>query len=208
MDSKQPDNGTDQLENAIRNQLASSGLMPLGWFDVDGASALLIGNIGSSFWPAFSVSNENLDGKPDPLNRWTTSVIAQSVAHLPDGTVSEVRYPFGEPVWPFQQYARLALGVEQSPLGLLIHHEFGLWFAFRAALVFAPDVAAPLPRSGALDHPCDSCIEKPCLNTCPIGAFTAEAYDYPACKSHVGSEAGKTCFTDGCLARQIGRAHV
>ena len=202
MVSKQPDSRADQLEDDIRNQLAASGLIPLGWFETDGSSALLIGNIGSSFWPAFSGSNEHLDGNPDPLNRWTTSMLTQLVASLPEGCVSDVRYPFGEPIWPFQQYARQALGVEQSPLGLLIHPEYGLWFAFRAALVFATDGVGPKPRSAMLNHPCDSCVEKPCLNTCPIGAFTVKAYDYPACKSHVGSEAGRTCFSGGCLARQ------
>ncbi|MCJ8308222.1 MAG: ferredoxin [Rhizobiaceae bacterium] len=199
-DSKAEISG-ERLDETIRKRLGLVGLKPLGWFETDGASALLIGNIGSSLWPAFSDSEEKLDGKPDPLNRWTMSQVADLVEGLGPGTVREVRYPFGDPVWPFQQYARQALGVEQSPLGLLIHPEYGLWFAFRAVLVFAHEISH-LPSSPKMDHPCDTCIDKPCLNTCPIGAFTKDAYDYPACKKHVGSRAGETCFSGGCLARQ------
>lgn len=202
MGGSEAENNAKELENSIRHQLAPSGLMPLGWLEADGASALLIGNIGSSLWPAFSASEEKLDGKKDPLNRWTVSITAGLVESLPSGTVSEVRYPFGDPIWPFQQYARKALGVEQSPLGLLIHPEFGLWFAFRALLVFADHVERPILSSNEAHHPCDTCTDKPCLNSCPIGAFTDEAYDYPACKSYVGSRAGHACFSSGCSARQ------
>lgn len=211
MESKEPNYSSEVLQDVIRERLAPSGLKPLGWFEADGAAALLIGNIGSSIWPVFSVSDEYFDGQPDPLNRWTAARITKLKNELPAGTVTEVRFPFGEPIWPFQQYAKKAMGVEQSPLGLLIHPEFGLWFAFRAVLIFAGHVVAPMPRSTILDHPCDSCIDKPCLHTCPIEAFTAEAYDYPRCKSYVGSQAGRTCFTGGCLARKacpVGQSHV
>lgn len=202
-------NSASSIEQEIRNQLALAGLLPLGWFDVDGAPALLIGNIGSSLWPAFSTSDQFNDGLPDPLNRWTAATISELIDRLPDNLVLEVRYPFGEPVWPFQEYARRAMGIKQSPIGLLHHPEFGLWTAFRAALVFTPQIAIPeLPPK---THACDSCLEKPCLNTCPIGAFAPDGYDYSACKSHVASGAGSACFAGGCIARQacpVGQEHA
>ena len=211
MGGTQTDYSAEKLVEIVSSQLAASGLKPLGWFQTDGSAALLIGNIGSSLWPAFSESAENADGKLDPLNRWTMSQVSAAVQQLPDGVVEEIRYPFGETVWPFQQYARHALGIEQSPLGLLIHPEFGLWFAFRAVLVFSRSITSPAKLADPADHPCDTCIDKPCLNTCPIGAFTAEAYDYPACKAHVGSAAGSVCYSGGCLARQacpVGRHYA
>ena len=44
-------------------------------------------------------------------------------------------YPFGgPPYWPFQRWAQRAEAVFPSPLGILIHPEYGLWHAYRAAL--------------------------------------------------------------------------
>ncbi|MEP0944115.1 MAG: ferredoxin [Rhizobiaceae bacterium] len=197
------------IEQEIRHRLTPVGLLPLGWFDAEGAAALLIGNAGSSLWPAFSVSDELADGRPDPLNRWTEATISELVDQLPDQLVHEVRYPFGEPIWPFQEYARHAMGIKQSPIGLLHHPEFGLWTAFRAALVFGGQF--PFPASRPRSHACDDCRARPCLNTCPIGAFASDGYDYSACKSHVASNAGRACFESGCLARQacpIGHDHA
>ena len=112
----------------------------------------------------------------------------------------DVRYPFGEPAWPFQQYAHAAAGMQQSPVGLLIHPEYGLWTAFRAALMFDDLSGSGVVMGSA--HPCHSCATKPCLNTCPIGAFTGDDYDYLSCKSYVGSSSGTDCFTGGCQARR------
>jgi len=188
------------LENNVRGILSPNGLLPLGWFDIDGQPALLIGNVGSSLWSAFSKSDQLADGKRDPMNRWTEITISAMVDELRPGLVSEIRYPFGEPNWPFQDYARQGLGVEQSPIGLLIHPKHGLWTAYRAVLVFEQRFEVPKPEISA--RPCDSCLEKPCLNTCPIGAFAEDGYDYIACKAHVASEPGRTCLDGGCLARQ------
>ena len=189
--------------------LAPSGLMPLGWFEVEEKPALLIGNVGSSLWPGFSKSDQLADGEPDPLNRWTVEIISTLVQTYGSGSVSEVRYPFGEPNWPFQSYARQALNISQSPIGLLIHPEYGLWMAFRAVVIMAAkfEISGSEPKAS----PCDSCAEKPCLDTCPIGAFTPDNYDYVSCKSYVASEPGRTCHDGGCQARQacpVGRNYI
>lgn len=190
----------------MRVLLAPFGLLPLGWFDEEeGSPALLVGNIGSSLWSAFSHSAEFNDGEPHAMDRWTSKVISPIAAALR----AEARYPFGDVVWPFQQYAKSAMGMKQSPIGLLVHPEYGLWSAFRAVLVFTNDPtvpATPLRR-----HPCDECEGKPCLTTCPVGAFKADGYDYVSCRAHVRLKAGRTCHTGGCLARHacpIGREYA
>ncbi len=202
------DNTALKLESDIREILSPSGLLPLGWFEIDDQPALLIGNIGSSQWQVFSGASPLADGKADPMNRWTVGVISALAEKLPAGLVVQVRYPFGEPNWPFQDYGRAAMGIDQSPIGLLIHPEYGLWTAFRAAMVFADNFE--LPKTRKFDHPCDNCSDKPCLNTCPISAFTVDGYDYLACKSHVAGQKGTACREGGCLARlacPVGSAH-
>ena len=187
----------DTLQNEARALLAPFGLLPFGWFrDEDGTAGLLVGNIGSSLWTAFKVSGEFSDGQNNGLDRWTETSL-RPIARTLD---AELRFPFGEIIWPFQKWAGQATGMKQSPIGLFIHPEYGLWTAFRGALMFDADIE--FEAQLVSNHPCDSCVEKPCLTTCPIGAFTAEGYDYLSCKSHVRSEAGDACRRGSCLARK------
>jgi ferredoxin len=160
------------------------------------SSLVLLGNIGASIWPAFSASPEKGDGRPHALDRWTRRVI--------DGIAAQVGaaplYPFGGPPWlPFQRWARQAEPVAPSAIGILIHPDYGLWHAYRGALAFAGHLS--LPAVKPRPRPCDSCIERPCLSTCPVGAFRPEGYDVNACRDHVGRPNGKTCQAGGCLAR-------
>jgi len=161
------------------------------------ATLLLIGNIGPRLWPEFSGSPEARDGAPDPLNRWTERVIggiARAVRATP-------LYPFGGPPYlPFQRWAMRAEAVAPSPLGILIHPDYGLWHAYRGALAFTERLALP-PRAER-PRPCDSCATRPCLSACPVGAFTGQGYDVPACIAHIAGAAGRGCMGGGCLARR------
>ena len=108
-------------------------------------------------------------------------------------------YPFAPPYQPFQRWARRAEAVHASPLGILIHPDYGLWHAYRAALVFA-DRLELAPRGDAAS-PCDSCADKPCLSACPVGAFTNAGYDVAACAGHLSTPQSIDCHTVGCRAR-------
>ncbi len=176
---------------------------PAGEEALCGKSAIMVGNAGPDLWAVFSKSAEFKDGLADSLNRWTERVI---------GTIAEqyncrALYPFGEPFWPFQRLAQRASGIRPSPLGILIHPEYGLWHAFRAVLVFegkgelADEVQSLMQASGDLTHPCDTCVDKPCLTACPVGAFSGEALDVKACFSHIDSTSDPKCMQLGCRAR-------
>jgi hypothetical protein len=203
------------LERLTRG-LAPHGLLCRGGFhpqpgdDVptraDGArvaTVVMIGNAGPALWPAFTGSPEYRTRQAHALDAWTRRVV--------DGIAPEVGaeacYPFGGPPHlPFQRWAMRADTVWVSPLQILIHPEFGLWHAYRAALLFVERLALPERAAGA--RPCDACTDRPCLAACPVDAFTATAYDYARCRDHVRSDAGRACLTTGCLARQacpIGR---
>jgi len=207
-----------QLEQ-IRESLAPHGLALRGGFQpgpedavpaLTGGRAcgtiLLLGNLGGALWPVFAESPELADGAPHPLDRWTRRILES----LAPGFGATALFPFGGPPWlPFQRWAMKADSVTASPLGILIHPDFGLWHAYRGALAFADRL--DLPQGVRRPSPCDSCIERPCLSGCPVGAFSPGGYDVAVCRGHVAGVRGTACRGQGCLARlacPIGREHA
>jgi len=156
---------------------------------------LLVGNAGSSMWPAFTAAPEYADGRPDPLDRWSERVISELAGVMGARTV----FPFeGPPYHPFQRWAGRAEPVSPSPMGTLIHPRLGTWHAYRGALVVAGHLPG-LPSAGGEASPCLTCADQPCLNTCPAAAFRPDGFDVAACAGHLSGP--NDCLTQGCLAR-------
>ena len=193
-----------------------SGLVPRGGLRLAAAerlgplahasSLVLLGMAGATTWPAFVASPEFADGGPHPLDRWSRRVIGA----LADALGGVAVFPFdGPPYWPFQRWAQRADSVWPSPLGLLIHAEYGLWHSYRGALAFAGEIEVPLRE--AEKNPCEACSEKPCLGACPVAAFMGSGYDVEACAGHLRAPQGSDCLSRGCLARRacpVGREHA
>jgi hypothetical protein len=167
---------------------------------------VLVGWTGRFGFDAFNVSPEAADGKPHPLDRWSKRVIDA----LAEAFGAWPLYPFGGPPYhPFQRWAERADQVSPSPLGLLIHPCWGLWHSYRGALAFASHLA--FEPQEARPSPCKSCMGRPCLSACPVGAFTPGSYDAAACADHLRTPAGRECLARGCLARRacpVGREHA
>lgn len=157
-------------------------------------TVVVIGNIGGAMWPRFR--REESPG-PDPLDRWTRGVLRPIAAQFGATYV----HPSDRPFQPFQRWAQRADDVWSSPIGLLVHHTYGLWHAYRGAFLFGEDVQG-LPAAGRRTSPCVSCSDQPCMTTCPVDAFTADGYDSQTCAAHVRSGSDPTCLADGCAARR------
>lgn len=167
------------------------------------STLVLIGNAGRRFWPAFSKQRRT---EADPLDAWTRRVLNQ----VADGFGARPLFPFdGPPYLPFQQWALRAAAVSPSPIGPLIHPTYGLWHAYRGALLFETMIDLPALQPQA--SPCEKCPDKPCLSSCPAEALKAGAYDVPACLDHLESRHGESCLSGGCLARSacpVGREYA
>lgn len=199
--------GADPIERAAA-ALAPSGLIPRGGLNFrtgeerpagpGGAPAravILVGNAGAAYWRHFARWRAGEGASlADPLDTWSRMVIEKAAA----AAGALVAMPNDRPFLPFQQWAMRAEGLKPSPLGLLIHPRFGLWHAFRGALLL--DVEISIQAVAEVNHPCDLCAGKPCLNTCPAGAYSVEGFAYQACLAHVRGGEGAACRT-GCLAR-------
>jgi hypothetical protein len=196
----------------IVRSLQESGLTPRGAFhpaaedgvppfapDTPARTVVLAGNAGPQMWRAFDAARAAGEAS---LDDWCLRVLNALATRLGARAV----FPFERPFLPFQRWAMRAESCHASPLGLLIHPDYGLWHGYRGALLFAEAIALPPP--GRRVSPCASCMERPCLTACPAGAFDGSAYDVPACVRHLAAAPEPECMKTGCLARQacpIGR---
>jgi ferredoxin len=159
---------------------------------------VLIGHAGGTMWPPFEAWRRTRPdhGGKHPLDGFSKSVILP-VARGLGGTAY---FPSDRPWQPFQQWAMAAEGLQASPLGILIHPDFGLWHGYRGAIGFAE--ALDLPKPHIRPSPCLACDAKPCLSSCPAGAVSGDGFSLAACRSHLASaEGGRGCMQAGCLAR-------
>jgi len=189
----------------IEQALLEAGLTPRGAFhpaaadgvppvsaDTPAGTVCLAGNAGPHMWQAFDAARA---GTGMTLDEWSVAVLTPLAARL--GACAA--FPFERPYLPFQRWAMRAEACHSSPLGLLIHPDYGLWHGYRGALLFAARIDLPPPDLRA--SPCASCAARPCLGACPVGAFNGKAYDVPACARHLAGVPQPDCMDIGCLAR-------
>ena len=159
-------------------------------------SVLIVGQAGSAPWPHFLRwrRGQPVDLK-NPLDTWSREVIDAVAERFGARAV----YPSQKPYLPFQQWAMRAEGLKPSPLGILMHPEYGLWHAYRGALLFETSLAFAHPQKK--HHLCDACIGKPCLKACPVGAYSRAGFAYGDCLAHAGGDRGEPCRSGGCLDR-------
>ena len=164
----------------------------------------MVGAVGSALWSAFRASSFYADGLPHPLDRWSRA-IGQALAQRWGGLAL---FPFdGPPYHPFQQWASRAEALHSSPLMLRMHPDYGLWHAYRFALALPTLVAADLQppssaQTAASPDQCLRCEGQPCLQACPVQAYTGTSFQVDACSTHLHRVSGQACMQSGCLARQ------
>ena len=199
----------------IANSIAGDGLICRGGFhprdgdDVPGptGTVVLIGNTGPAMWHAFTaqVSPEQRASAANPLDSWIRPILTKVAGQMDAHPV----FPFdGPPYHPFSRWAKRAEAVFTSPMGPLIHPEYGLWHAYKGALLFHE--VLPLPSRIDGENPCEQCETKPCLRTCPVNAIRVDGYDTAACTRHLQTDAGIDCMLLSCRARRacpVGRQH-
>ena len=155
-------------------------------------TVVLAGNAGPHMWRRFALAQA---GSRTTLDAWSERILIDLAERLQASAV----FPFMRPYLPFQRWAMRAEACHTSPLGLLIHPDYGLWHGYRGALLFAEAFELPPPdRRGSS---CEACADRPCLSACPAGAFAATGYDVQSCARHLASAPEPECMRIGCLAR-------
>lgn len=153
---------------------------------------LLLAHGGRTLW-------DRLEGKldqADPVDRHSRSA-AETFMTDYVGADFETLHPLGEGFVPLQALGRAAGWAHPSPVGLDITREFGLWFAYR--VVVTTDADLPASKVVAGPSPCDSCLDKPCIDACPAGAVGVGGIDGGRCMTYRLS--AESACADRCLAR-------
>jgi ferredoxin len=194
------------LIDAVGEALAPFGFHLFGSFKLDArdtlplfadgrpaSAVLMVGNAGPAMWKRFS--EERRDGA-SPLDPWTSEVLTQVASRFGASAL----FPFQRPYLPFQQWALRTGACHLSPLGILIHQEYGLWHALRGALLFEQEIE-PVGKAQP-PSPCDSCPSRHCLTACPVAAFSIAGYNTSRCLLRLSALDGENCMALGCSARR------
>ena len=186
----------ERLETAARQH----ALGVVGLCHTKPEDDLLVGTIAllgprePGFWSHVQTAIEFDDGLRDPLDRWSERVISK----IADQVGGQALFPFGTPARPFISWALRSGRSWSSPVGLLVHDEAGLMVSFRGAVLVRERLRLPKTEP----RPCDTCVARPCLSACPVGALTEAGYDIPACHAFLDHPDGAACLTTGCEVRR------
>jgi len=191
----------DDLERELR----AAGFTPCGGFrplaedgvpqfsdDGPVRTVVLAGNAGPQMWRAFEAARA---AEPMSLDDWSERTLGALARRWGARAV----FPMSKPYAPFQRWAMRAGPCHPSPVAMLVHSDYGLWHAFRGALLFRHEMA--LPERDVRPSPCEECGTRACLSACPVSAFSATGYDVGACAAHVRASPRTGCAQVGCLTR-------
>lgn len=152
------------LPDGIRDQLIDGGVV------LDGFPTLvLLGNAGRSFWPVLEAARPDSEHPVDDYSRATALAFARDCL---DDSDAQCLFPGGGAP-PLQQLGRLAGWYLQSPFGMGILPDWGLWYAYRAVLLTRREL--PEQRREPVESPCLSC-DAPCIAECPAQALRFDSW--------------------------------
>ena len=155
---------------------------------------VLLGHGGRRLWAALQDWGMQT---ADPVDHYTLAITRQFIHDYLGNPPVCWLYPQTDYLVPLQQLGALAGWSYPSPLGQGIHPEFGVWFAYRAAFLTTANL--PLKVEPKRPSPCTSCVAKPCVTTCPVGAVQIDHFDVDGC-AHYRLHDDSPC-ADRCLAR-------
>lgn len=149
----------------------------------------IIGSGGNELW-------KNL---PRPINQMIHPFDNFSINYMMklDGD-ARILFPKKEWAIPLQSLGRLLNLARPSLLGLDINQQYGVWFAYRGAFLSRLKLNTAVLEN--FESPCLTCLDKPCIKACPVGAVDSHLqFNSKICSKHrLGAQSN--CFLQ-CDAR-------
>lgn len=179
------------------NQLAVLDRQHLAEFDAlaEIRSLLLIGNSGPDFWR--KIPSTYFD-RQHPVDDFAADTVTSCMAKYADMTTWSLLYPTARYCPPLQSLGKVAGWHYDSPLGLGVNPQWGLWFAYRAVVAVSIDLKYAI-RS-LFESPCVSCQSQACISACPGSAIAqGQSPDLMRCARYRLSPA--SACADTCISR-------
>lgn len=161
-------NGIDELKKAGLNIFLSIKVSDLPNYiynfspEQQQKTLCLVGHGGRDFWnqlPHPLVLTEH------PIDKYGHEKIQHFAKNSLNDQI-EILFPSNELIFPIQRLSRFLNFSKQSPQGIDISLEYGLWFAFRGIFLTKNEIInTPLER---FESPCNTCFDQPCLNQSTI----------------------------------------
>lgn len=136
-------------------------------------TTILIANAGFEFWQSLKQAGIQGDHPVDQYSFLLASEYSQKYLDCE----AQILYPSDYPISLRDVGSRTGWSFT-TPMGITIHPKYGTWYAYRA--LFLVETHIPVSPPLVADHPCESCVEKPCQSVCPsnavreIGSFGLE----------------------------------
>ncbi|MBX2881069.1 MAG: hypothetical protein KTR32_14090 [Granulosicoccus sp.] len=160
-------------------------------------SVLLIGNAGPAFWAACQASD--LSQEPDPVDRYSARQVTEALTRFVPDIPHRLLYPASDCAIALQSLGAMAGWHQPSPLGIGMHPQAGLWFAYRAVVLLDAEWA-PTAAPESVANYCAECKTQDCIQTCPADALSmGDTPDLGRC-GNFRLEENSPC-QDQCLAR-------
>ena len=179
------------LSNDTSARAAGAGML-------DHRQLLVFGHAGKRMWSALCAERPPPWSSANPVDDFSLDSVR---AHL-EGDLGVQRwaplYP-GTTLVPLQELGTLLGWHQASPLLVGISPEFGTWFAYRAVVVADTELPVTQASEGRVS-PCETCVEKPCLDACPGAALTTGTLSIGRCVDFRVAD-GSPC-ADRCVARE------
>tara|TARA_B100000686_G_scaffold250597_1_gene260823 strand:+ start:53 stop:790 length:738 start_codon:yes stop_codon:yes gene_type:complete len=145
---------------------------------IPGQRLVMLGMGGFALWDW--MTTQDLSNEADPFDAVSRRVALEVAERFWGDPIPRLLYP-GDALIPLQQLGRWAGWSVPSPLGLDVSPVFGLWFAFRVAMLTLADL--PFSERRPTMSPCDTCDDQPCIQACPVGAVRKkEVFDRQRCQ--------------------------
>jgi len=166
---------------------------------------VLIGHAGKLLWQTlkqWSAHKNLLEKSSDPIDDFSKHHVQKYFIQRFKDKDFELIYPLttaehSNTPLNLQTLGQLAGWHHHSPFGVGINQQWGSWFAYRAVVLLKSHYQPT--KSPHTKSPCQSCEDKPCIQSCPADALDSSQLNLKACLSY-RTQKDSSC-KDRCTAR-------
>lgn len=160
---------------------------------------LLVGSAGGQLWSSLVGRGELSRAHPVDTHCREALEDFGDVLEREEGISSSLAWPAGpHEHLPVSRLGELCGWSARSRMGLGIHPDHGLWFAYRGVVLL--DIEPPRDSPVPVDAACLACEDSPCVSQCPAEAVGgSQGLDLRKCFDE--RERAEALCGDRCLAR-------